>query len=212
MENQTENKEPQKRQIAFKVLIGDIIDSDFVKEEGWTPNYIKLPDGTKASRVNVIGAVIDKQDGEFPTITIDDGSRNILVRSFDSTADLKPIGIGETVLIIGRPREYNQQRYVLPEIIKPVNMKWLKVRKTELGQQTGATSTVQVYDEETVEESRAEEPDVFKVIRELDSGEGASVEEVISKIGKPEIEKAISNMIKVGEIFENKPGRVKILE
>ena len=33
-----------KRQVAFKVAIGDLLENRYIKEEGWLPNYISVGD------------------------------------------------------------------------------------------------------------------------------------------------------------------------
>ena len=44
--------EPQKRQIACKAKIADLINGEYIKEEGWTPNYIITKQGKHISRIN----------------------------------------------------------------------------------------------------------------------------------------------------------------
>ena len=53
-------QESQRRQIAYKVKIGDLINGRYVREEGWQPNYIVIGDGRQVSRVNMIGIVVLK--------------------------------------------------------------------------------------------------------------------------------------------------------
>jgi RPA family protein len=52
---------------------------------------------------------------------------------------------------------------------------------------------------------------ITKIISELDSGEGVPIEEVIEKSPLKETEEIIERMLKSGEIFANKPGKVKVL-
>ena len=52
----------QKRQVAYKTAISDILKADYVKEEGeWVPNYVKIGD-KKVSRVNILAVVVGKQN------------------------------------------------------------------------------------------------------------------------------------------------------
>jgi hypothetical protein len=46
----------------------------------------------------------------------------------------------------------------------------------------------------------------------IDKGQGIETEDMIKKLDLANIEKTIENMLKEGEIFENMPGRLKILE
>ena len=51
----------QKRQVAEKIRIKDILGGRYIQEEGWTPNYVETDNGKKVSRVNIIGAVVEKE-------------------------------------------------------------------------------------------------------------------------------------------------------
>ena len=216
-ENKQQEKQQQKRQIAYKVGVNDILDGQYIKEEGWNPNHIKLNDGRDISRVNLIGVVIDKPFGENITqqnIMIDDGSANISLRLFEENKLFETINVGDSVLVIGRPREFGTERYIVPEIIKKIeDSNWIKLRKLELGNKEVKVEEkkIEVYDaveEEVVEEDH----DIISLIKKLDKGEGADFNEVVEKCGKEDGEKIISNMIKMGELFEIKPGKIKVLE
>ncbi len=50
---------------------------------------------------------------------------------------------------------------------------------------------------------------IFEVIKKIDAGDGADIEEIIRQVG--DCESTIALMIKKGDIFENRAGRVKIL-
>lgn len=120
-----------KRQTAVKIKISDLKESRYVKATGeWEPNYILTPYNTKVSRVNLLGTVINEEENNF---TIDDGSGNITIRSFEEPP-YKP-AMGEVLTIIGRPREFSEETYIVPEIIKPITNnkeKWIELRKLEL--------------------------------------------------------------------------------
>ena len=51
--------ETKQRQIAYKVLISEILKGDYVKEEGWIPYYVLIK-GNNVSRINLIGIIIAK--------------------------------------------------------------------------------------------------------------------------------------------------------
>jgi RPA family protein len=212
----------KKRQTAYKVRIAELLNAKYVKEEGWLPNYVKTGN-LQVSRVNLVAAVISA--GE--EIVIDDGSGSITIRSFDS----KPLDfdVGDVVLIIGRVREYGSQKYVTPEIIKKVDDKVAKLRLLELEKQnlSEPKKTVAVIEEkerkaaETITEESVEEEElegkpkkIYELIKNLDFGEGADFDEVISKVGddEDETEKGIDFLLKKGEIFELRPGKLKVME
>lgn len=133
-ENQNPNQNSnQKRLIAYKVSIAEILSSQYYKEEGWEPNYV-LAAGMKVSRANIIGVVVDIDFQESTnSFTLDDGTGEISVRFFENSQYIQAIKPGDTVFVIGRPREFNESRYLLGEIVRKANdVSWLKARKVEI--------------------------------------------------------------------------------
>jgi RPA family protein len=195
-----------------------------------------MQNGKKASRVNLLGTVVSVPAVEmsYRSITLDDGSGTIPIRSFDETDLFKSVGLGDVVFVIGRPREYGSEIYVMPEIVKKVQNKlWIDVRKLEIGCEVRAVEKKEPEalpkvedlkaEEETPAEDKAEpavekedEPNtqqkVYSLIKALDKGEGADFEEVIEKANSPEAEKIISQLLMEGEIFELSKGKLKVLE
>ena len=51
-----------------------------------------------------------------------------------------------------------------------------------------------------------------KLIKDIDSGDGADTQEVITKSNIDKAEQIITNLLEQGEVFEIKPGRSKVLE
>ena len=212
--------EQQKRQIAYKTRIKDLVSGRYVKEEGWTPNYIECGD-KKISRANLIGTIVSKESMDnYQSIALDDGTGKISARTFEKNMALDKVDVGDVVLLIGRPREYGGEKYILIEIIRKIeNKKWILYRKAEFDgaveekapeKAEEAQSSVQEEAVESVacEESSAEK--IIKRIRALDSGNGADFEEVIK--GMPDGEKTAGMLLKEGDIFEIKPGRLKVLD
>ena len=196
----------QKRQVAIKTRISTLLNSEFVKKEGWEPSYI-LNNGVKISRANLIATIVSKEEGVMDNLVIDDGSGRISVRSFDDKEFGQHTNIGEVVLLIGRPREYGTERYFLGEVIKKVNNKdWIKIRQLELKYEKPPEQAKEVK-----EKPSNIITNVIMIIRELDQGEGADYEEVLTKADNSEADKAIKNLLEQGEVFEIKPGKLKIL-
>ncbi|MFO8016647.1 MAG: hypothetical protein R6U32_06075 [Candidatus Woesearchaeota archaeon] len=126
--------ETRQRQTAFKVKISEILNGKYVVQEGWEPNYVTIH-GNSVSRVNIIGAVVSKGGGDEGdgTLMLDDGTGRIPARSFDSSPSLSEVNVGDMVLVIGKPREYSNEMYLVPEIIKVLEDKrWAELRKVEL--------------------------------------------------------------------------------
>ncbi|MCH8004156.1 MAG: hypothetical protein IH934_06020 [Nanoarchaeota archaeon] len=200
----------QKRQTAYKIRIKDILDSRYVKTEGFNPNYLELR-SKEVSRINVIGVVVQKSGiNNYKSLTIDDGTGKISSRVFEDNILLNKIDIGNIVIIIGRPREFSSEKYILIEIIKKIDPSWAKVRKLELGKIGNDNN---FSNNNSVEEEAILSPtnEIVKLIKELDKGEGVSIEDVLSKNIKG-MDKIIDVLLKEGDIFEVKPGKLKVLE
>lgn len=207
-----EEQSQQKRQVAYKISLKEVLTSKFVKEEGWTPNYIVLEDNTQVSRVNIVAIVVESTESsaQWSSIRVDDGSATMTIRAFENKDLLNNWNVGDIVTVIGRIREYNGQRYIQPEIVKRMEQaEWLELRRAEL-QKLRKAPAMEVYHAE--EEIVADDPDIIKVIRELDKGDGASIQDVVQRLPKIQAEKMIDHLIKIGEVFESRPGRVKVLE
>jgi len=208
-----------KRQIAEKLWIADLKDGQYIKEEGLRPNYVLLKNNHKVSRVNLVGTVVSSSnDLGYRDVCIDDGSAKISIRAFEQNPAMDDLSIGDPIFIVGRPREYGQEIYVLPEIIKKINnMKWLEVRQLELKKVkvVEAPADVPELPEEEEAEEEVVEDKSFGVVREaikkLDSGSGADYEEIIKEAGQ-DAEKIIANLLKNGDAFEVSPGKLKLLE
>lgn len=210
-----------KRLVAQKVNIKDILKGEYVKEGGWNPNYI-IVGKKKVSRVNVMAVVVSKSeqtDTNYYSFVLDDGTDNISVRSFEKNDIIENLEIGDMVLLIGKLREYGQERYIIPEIIKKIENKgWVEVRKMELKENT-SEGVLQEKPQENIRPVVKEEPVIepssqliYNLIKNLDNGGGVDFDNVIknSKLGNTE--EIISNLLQEGEIFELKPGKLKVLE
>ena len=209
--------EQYERQTAFKLKVGEILEGKYVEEEGWTPNYLLTKGGKKVSRVNLVGVVLEKEEGAMVSLLLDDGSGKVKVRSFEEMKGSEEIGVGEGVLVVGKIRVYNQEKYISPEIIKKVSSGWLKLRALELGKETEAVEERgMVVEEKKIDEEKKEEfldsgkEEILGVVKEIDKGEGALIEELKERLGGG-VEEEIEKMLERGDIFQNMPGRVKVL-
>ena len=228
----------QKRQTAYKIWIANLLNGQFVKQPGeWDPNFVLCGD-LKVSRVNILATVISSEFAEnVGNVTLDDGSATIQMRAFkEDVGSLRDVAVGDVVLVIGRPREFQGSLYITPEIIKKVeNPAWMNVRKLELtklfGQaQTvvakqpipvatppeqivvsteGSSSTQTQTQNATTETGRQK---VLSIIEKA-SETGISVEEAIasSKLPEEEVESIVQELLKDGEIYMPRPGQVKIV-
>lgn len=210
-----------KRHIAFKVRIKDISDGNYIKQDGTKSNYVLFKDGRKISRVNVIAVILSKVDDKelnYRSIIIDDGSGKIAVRSFDDLNIFDGVSIGDSILAIGKIREFGGEKYIIPEIIKKIDDKrWITLRKIELGindkesEEVKKEKAVDLNENKISNEANKDVEDVVEFIKRNDSGNGVSIQDVVNNFGD-ESERIIKNLLENGDIFELKPGFIKVLE
>jgi RPA family protein len=195
------------RQTAYIVSIKDIINSNYVKTDGeWTPNYIEI--GTiQVSRINIMGVVISVSEEETSkSFVLDDGSGSIQLRIFEQSIKIN-FDIGDIVMVIGKPREFNNEKYIVPEIIKIMNEDWLELRRKQIKSLNIIFQKKEKDNEEVVEKTSE---GIFEIIKELDQGEGVYIDELVKR--NPDAEKIVKNLLNEGEVFEIKPGKIKLLE
>ena len=190
--------EQNQRQVAAKVRIADILRGKYIKEEGWNPNYVLMQNGKKASRVNMLGTVISMPTVEmsYRSITLDDGSGAIAVRSFDEADLFQGIGLGDIIFVIGRPREYGSEIYVMPEIIKKVpDKRWIEVRKAELEKEKIQTPSSNENKEEIPPQLTETQPEI--AVKEETLEESEAVEEKLGpQNNEPNTQQKIYSLIK----------------
>lgn len=202
----------QKRYIAHKIRILDILESNYNRTKGFDSNYLEI-NGQEVSRVNVIGVVVQKSDmGNHKALIIDDGTGRVSARTFEDNSLFNSIDIGDFALIIGRPREFSSEKYILIEIIKRVNSGWAKVRKLEMEKKVGKRKKVlndNLREEMATEDSYKNK--ILRCIKDRDRGEGVSIDD-ISSTDLKELDKVIGVLLQEGDVFEIMPGKLKVLE
>ncbi|MFT4303297.1 MAG: hypothetical protein ACMXYG_01920 [Candidatus Woesearchaeota archaeon] len=211
-----ETEQKPERQTAKIASIKEIVEGKYYKQEGWEPNYVLTTSNEKISRVNILGIVVTVPE-KVNSMFIDDGSNKIEVRSFEDGPSFSNYTIGDIVLIIGRPREYNDEIYINAEIVRKIENKgWLEYRKKQISlKQKNNPSIITSIDEKKSEINEVEpELDIMDTIilkiKELDKGDGCFVSELSKYIDNPDA--TIEKLLLKGEIFEISPGKVKVLE
>lgn len=205
----------------------------YVEMPGWEPNFVVMDDRLKVSRVNVIGTITQaEQDGTIVRYALADASGMISLRSYETNElEASP---GDLVIVIGRPRAYQDEIYLVPEIIRKVEPAWAAYRKRQLElleTERSALEPIEITEPEAPSEPRAESPRtetrapepvgdatdterIYALIERIDSGDGADMSDVLSqaeKDGIAEAEKAIHHMLEMGDIFEIRAGKLKVL-
>jgi len=184
------------RHTAVKVWISDLHAGKYARHDD-SLNYVELTDGKQLFRARLMGVVVGIDD----CIWVDDGTGSIAVRSFDGS--FGELDVGSFVMVIGRPRDFEGQKYIMGEILKKVDQKWFDVWKKTVDQVTPIGGT-------DIQESSSG-TDIVDIVRSMDDGEGADYEAVISKLGSGGEDKIV-HLLAIGELFETKPGKLKVLE
>ncbi len=207
---------------ATKIWIAQLLNGQYVKEvEEEKQNHVLLIDGRKIYRANLIATVVGIDD-EDKSIFIDDGTGRIKIKSFDENYSSKGLLLGDFVLVIGKIREFGE-KYILQEIVKKIiDKKWIEVRKKELGEIkkeqkteeiTQNSSEINKTQEETVEHSKENKTEtILSIIRNLDEGDGADLDQVLLALSTTASEMDIERLLNEGEIFQTKPGKIKVLD
>jgi RPA family protein len=199
--------EQRKRNVAYRMRIGDVLKGRPITAEG---KFLYLELGErKLVRVNFIANCIDKfmQDGEkkYASITIDDASGQIRLKAFgDDILRLKDIVQGDTLQIIGNVREWNAELYVLPEIVKKVDPRWLLVRKLELQQQKDTIVT---------DNTSPLRHGLMQRIKDEEINGGVDTDVLIAdtQASKDSVMTEVKKLLEEGLIYEPRPGRLRWL-
>ena len=201
-----------KRHIAYKLRIRDItIGKPVMDAERFS--FLELGD-KKIVRVNVMGNIVDRYQSEgeskYISLTLDDGSGQIRLKIFgDDVEKFKEIVQGNTVLIIGLLRSFNNEVYISPEIIKEIDPKYLLVRKLE-NEKNKIENTPPLEQNQMT----AVKDKILETIKESEKDGGIEIDEIIMtlKESSPEvINQEIKKLLEEGIIFEPRPGKVRWL-
>ena len=212
-----------KRAIAYKLRVGDLSKGNQIIDQSKTSDlnkrvnsrllYLELGD-KKIVRVNLIANVVDKFESQgetkFITITLDDGTGQIKARVFsDNFHKFQNVTQGDTLLIIGFLRSFNQELYILPEIVRKQEPKYLLIRKLEIEKSIPKPLTHQ--EKQKIKVFRDE---ILELIKNSEKDQGIDKGDIIMKFKdtKPEIiSQEIIKLIEDGVIYEPSPGRVRYL-
>jgi RPA family protein len=203
-----------KRHTAYKLRIGDIlVAKPFFDNDKLI--HVELGD-KQISRVNIIGNIIEKyeSDGErkYIFLTLDDGSGQIKLKAFgeEELAKFKGVMQGQTVVIIGQIRNWNNETYIQPEIIKEQDSRYLLIRKLEI-EQNRKKSISKV---ENKQEIKAIKDEILDKIKNAENQGGIDQDKIIMELreSSPDmINQEIKKLLEEGIIFEPRPGRLRYL-
>lgn len=132
-----------KRFTAYKIWIADVLQGNFVKQDGILPDYVRVNE-KEVARVNLIAAVVDNFSKEnYTSLTLDDGTGQIRLKAFrEDSLLLNTFSIGDILLVFARVREFNNETYLTPEIVKKVDERYAQLRKLELTKEFGTREEI----------------------------------------------------------------------
>jgi len=203
------------------------------------PSYVITPFGSRISRVNLVGTVTEKftnEEGNYSSITLDDSSAAIRVKSFDG--GFENIQPGDLIRVVGKLKEYNGELYVNLEIVRKESMGAEFLSKLEILNEVVKQKKVvddiravsnQADEEELIRyaketysidqevlsailEMKKKEidykPKVLDIIEKLDEGKGVEVAKLFEAIDLPDnvLEGTIDELINEGSVYEPQPG------
>jgi len=201
-----------KRNIAYKFRIGDLlIGKPIFDNERFS--FLELGD-KKIIRVNIIGNIIDKYESEgerkYIFFTLDDGSGQIKLKCFAEDANrFRTVLQGQTVLVIGSLRNFNNETYISPEIIREQDTKYLLVRKMEIEKEK--SKNVKPLAREQI---IAVKDKILSIIKDAEKNGGIEMDMIIMDLREmsPEIiNQEIKKLLEEGIIFEPRPGKIRWL-
>ena len=197
-----------KRNIAHKLRIGSIL-SGKTNFDGEKLVSIEI-DSKNIVRVNLIANVIDKyiQEGEkkFGSVTLDDASGQIKIKTFgDDVANFEALNQGDTVQVIGLVRSWKGEIYLAPETIKKKEPMFLLVRKLEVEKsQPKLLNKTQII---------ALKDKMLTMIKDAEKDGGIETEKLITDLHEPpeSINNEIKKLLEDGMIYEPRPGKLRYL-
>ncbi|MCX8159267.1 MAG: OB-fold nucleic acid binding domain-containing protein [Candidatus Pacearchaeota archaeon] len=198
-----------KRHVAYKLKIGDIISGKPLMEG---ERFKCLETNNKqVVRVNLIANIIDKfiqeaEDKKYAYLTLDDASGQIRIKAFgDDIEKFSTLNQGDTILVIGLVRIWNNEIYITPEIIKKKEPLFLLIRKMEI--ESSQTKTP------TKEEILALKDKLLTLIKNAEKDGGINTENLILELKEPPeiINQEIKKLLEDGIIYEPRPGKIRYL-
>jgi len=207
-----------KRQTAFKLRIGDVLKGKPIIDEQKSPEghpmqrfrFLELGD-KNIVRVNIVANIVDKYQSEaekkYLTFTIDDASGQIRLKTFgEDTGKFQNIVQGNTVIVVGTLRFYNNELYIAPEIIRETDPRYLLVRKLELDRE----KPKQINKEEVL----AIKDQIIEMIKKAEASGGIETDQLyhtLMDVSPEIISQEIQKMLDEGLAYEPRPGKIRYL-
>ncbi len=197
-----------KRNVAYKFKIGQVMTGS-PNFEGEKLTHVEI-NSRRVSRVNIIANIVDKyvQEGEknYGTVTIDDATGQLKVKFFgDEIEKLKELNQGDTVLVVGLLRSWNNELYLTPELIRKKDSRYLLIRKLEVELEQPKS-----MDKDKIAELKDK---ILDMVKQAEASGGLDTEKIIMELKEPPeiINNEIKKLLEDGIIYEPRPARLRYL-
>jgi len=222
------------RMTAKKTRIADIVNGEWVQQDGMEPSYVVTSKGGRVSRARILATVVSKfmsEDGNFGSVTIDDGTDTMRAKCFKDLTPLEKAEAGQLVDLIGKVREYNGEIYVMPEVMKHVtDPNLMLLRKLELmkgaresgglegtapaaGEGAGSADKPRGPADGAAGAAAPEKDGLRKKVLDIigASKDGIAYAELIEKSGQGEdkVDGAVNELLSEGICYEPTPGKIR---
>jgi len=200
------------RMTAVKARISDLTGGRFVRKDGLEPSFVLTENGQRISRARILGTIVGRfiaDDGNFASVTIDDSTDTIRAKTFKTVKPLDKAEIGDMVDIIGKVKEYNDEIYIIPEIVRKIqdpNFELLRVLEIIKQRKRKGKSETKVPEPEEKDMLRK------RVLEFIESEkEGVEYSKLLETIKGEEnqIESIVNELLAEGICYEPTPGRIK---
>jgi RPA family protein len=201
-----------KRNTAFKFRIGELLlGKPIFDQERFS--FLELGD-KKIVRVNVVGNIVEKfenqREGKYMFLTIDDGSGQMRLKIFgEDVQKYNSFSQGQTIVVIGVLRSWNDEVYITPEIIKEMDSKYLLIRKLEIEKER-SKNALPIGKKEIF----ALKDKILEEIKKSENSGGIDEEKInltFQDVSPDIIKQEIQRLLEEGIIFSPRPGKLRYL-
>jgi RPA family protein len=200
-------------QPLIQLYIVDFVEGRLEKEGDEQFRWVLITrNGEKVYKIRVNGTIVakyysegDKEKKSYANFTIDDGSDTIRVKAWEEQAEiLRGFEIGDDVEVMGRPRQSDDEIYLLPDEVLKIDdfNKSLYLRTKKIKRYAKKNFELPTEEQITKAHDMAQMELVWSII--MGNEDGAELTEIIkkTKLDRAIIESVIQELIKKGDIYE----------
>ena len=193
--------------IAYKMRIIDLVNGKLKKDEMGRV-ILSTPFG-ESKEARILGTIVDSyrnNENTYGSFTIDDGTATTRIKAWSEKIGLlDKVKEGEIVDVIGRVGEYQDEIYILPDILIPVTPNYWLYRELELSKRIkelmerglsfeysekedykSPESAPKAYQKEETYEEVTEEVDISEIEESLQETE---IEELMEEVSEEAVTK-----------------------